>query len=71
MAQGLTYALGSQGSKETRMPQESAHTADAVHCSNLCLGFESASNRENDPPDDMEAVLKNVEECASICARLE
>ena len=66
------YALGSQGSEETRMPQESAHTADAVHSSDLCLGFESRSNRENDPPDDMEAILENiVEKCTGICARLE
>ena len=46
-------------------------TADSVHCSNLCLGFKNASGEENDPGDDMKAVLENVEECAGICAMLE
>ena len=29
------------------------------------------SSRENDPPDEMETILEDVEECAGICARLE
>ena len=29
------------------------------------------SGRKNDPPDDLEAILESVEECASIHARLE
>ena len=51
--------------------RESARTADAVHRSDLCLGFESASDRKNHPANDLEAVLENVEERASICAWLE
>ena len=57
-------------SQEREHP-ESGHTADAVHRSDLCFSFESASDRESDPADDMEAVLENVEECAGICAWLE
>ena len=47
------------------------HTSNRIHRSDLCLGFESASNRETDPCDNMKAVLENVEECASICAMWE
>ena len=46
------------------------HTADSLHCSDLCLGFESASGGEDDPGDNMRAVLENVEECPGICATL-
>ena len=62
---------GGQGLEERRTSEERARTTDAVHRSDLCLGFESASGRENDPADDMEAVLENVEECASIRAWFE
>ena len=46
------------------------HTADRVHRSDLCLGFESASGRETDPGDNVKTILENVEECAGICAML-
>ena len=62
---------GTKESEETRTPEESAHTADAVHRSDLCLGFESASGRKNDPADDLDAVVENVVECAGIRAWLE
>ena len=71
MGQGSTCALGSQGSEDTKTPEESARTADAVHRSDLCLGFESTSGRKNDPADDMEVVMENVEECTGICTWLE
>ena len=44
--------------------REGTHTADSVHRSDLCLGFESASYREIDLCDDMKAILEDVEECA-------
>ena len=43
MGQGSRYVLVSQGPEETR-GREEARTADAVHRSDLCLGFESGSS---------------------------
>ena len=69
---GIDVRAGGQGLGRGGLTrEESARTADAVHRSDLCLGFESTSGGKNDPTDDMEAVMENVEERASICTRLE